>query len=589
MEPVYGTVIQLARLVWRVQGLKFTVTGVENLPATGGAVIAINHTSYFDFTFAGLPAYRQQPGRKVRFMAKKEVFDNKITGPIMRSLRHIEVDRDSGAASFERGLPGAQGRRARRRLSRGHDQPQLRDQGIQVGRGADGDRRGRADRAAHRVGRPAHLDQGPPEEHVAPEGAHLGRGRRADRADAARAELTALLHSRMQHLLERVQDAYGPHPPGEFWVPHRLGGGAPTLAEANRMDAEEAAEKAAAGPDAPREPDPPRRRSSADGAGLPHAGNRGQDGGAGPPGPGSPSRAWRTSPPPAALWSRSTTPATSTSLPAALAATARRRRLRFMIKAEMKEVKRRQLPDQAHRDHSGGPAGRRGRLCGRGGAAARPASSSACTRRPRSAAASSSRSSRPARPGWRCEAQVPIVPLIVWGAQRMWTKDHPKALGRNKFPIDVCGRRADPADGDREQLDAALREAMTAAAAPRAGRAIRTPRARTGCRAGSAAARRRRPRPGRSTRPNCAERARRQRAATPGVRDDLPALIATDVDGTLLDDDEKVTATHPGRGARRGRRGRAVRAGHRPPAALDRTRSSTSWGSRRWRCAPTAR
>jgi hypothetical protein len=42
-----------------------------------------------------------------------------------------------------------------------------------------------------------------------------------------------------------VQDDYGPYPPGEFWVPHRLGGGAPTLAEANRMDADEAAEKAA--------------------------------------------------------------------------------------------------------------------------------------------------------------------------------------------------------------------------------------------------------------------------------------------------------------------------------------------------------
>jgi hypothetical protein len=50
----------------------------------------------------------------------------------------------------------------------------------------------------------------------------------------------------MQHLLERVQDAYGPHPPGEFWVPHRLGGGAPSLAEANRMDAEEAIQKAQA-------------------------------------------------------------------------------------------------------------------------------------------------------------------------------------------------------------------------------------------------------------------------------------------------------------------------------------------------------
>jgi 1-acyl-sn-glycerol-3-phosphate acyltransferase len=60
------------------------------------------------------------------------------------------------------------------------------------------------------------------------------------------AELTALLHSRMQHLLERAQDAYGTHPQGEFWVPHRLGGGAPTLAEANRMDLEEANQKAQA-------------------------------------------------------------------------------------------------------------------------------------------------------------------------------------------------------------------------------------------------------------------------------------------------------------------------------------------------------
>src|SRR5581483_590440 len=60
------------------------------------------------------------------------------------------------------------------------------------------------------------------------------------------ADLTALLHSRMQHLLERVQDSYGPYPAGEFWVPHRLGGSAPTLAEAARLDAEEASQRAAA-------------------------------------------------------------------------------------------------------------------------------------------------------------------------------------------------------------------------------------------------------------------------------------------------------------------------------------------------------
>jgi 1-acyl-sn-glycerol-3-phosphate acyltransferase len=84
-------------------------------------------------------------------------------------------------------------------------------------------------------------------------------------------ELTALLHSRMQHLLEEVQDAYGPHPEGEFWVPKRMGGGAPALAEANRMDAEEAAEKAtrrqarlAARESSPRESSPERSGSDPD-------------------------------------------------------------------------------------------------------------------------------------------------------------------------------------------------------------------------------------------------------------------------------------------------------------------------------------
>ena len=35
------------------------------------------------------------------------------------------------------------------------------------------------------------------------------------------------------------------------------------------------------------------------------------------------------------------------------------------------------------------------------------------------------------------EAQTPIIPLIMWGAQRMWTKDHPKSLGRRRIPLIV--------------------------------------------------------------------------------------------------------------------------------------------------------
>ncbi len=36
------------------------------------------------------------------------------------------------------------------------------------------------------------------------------------------------------------------------------------------------------------------------------------------------------------------------------------------------------------------------------------------------------------------EAGVPMIPLIVWGAQRIWTKDHPRNVGRKKIPVIVA-------------------------------------------------------------------------------------------------------------------------------------------------------
>jgi 1-acyl-sn-glycerol-3-phosphate acyltransferase len=245
VEPVYGTVIQLARTVWRMQGLKFTVTGVENLPRTGGAVIAINHTSYFDFTFAGLPAYKQHLGRKVRFMAKKEVFDSKLTGPIMRSLRHIEVDRTDGAASFEhacRALKDGElvGVYPEATISRSFEIKEFKSGAARMAIACDVPIVPHIVWGAQRI-----WTKGHPKKMWRPKVPITVAVGEPIMPTLPPTELTALLHSRMQHLLERVQDEYGPHPPGEFWVPHRLGGGAPTLAEANRMDAEEAAEKAA--------------------------------------------------------------------------------------------------------------------------------------------------------------------------------------------------------------------------------------------------------------------------------------------------------------------------------------------------------
>src|SRR6187399_1682633 len=98
MEIVYPPVIGLAKTMFRVLDLKIRVEGAENIPATGGAVLASNHVSYLDFIFCGLAA--QPAKRLVRFMAKKQVFDHKVSGPLMRGMRHIPVDRDAGASSF---------------------------------------------------------------------------------------------------------------------------------------------------------------------------------------------------------------------------------------------------------------------------------------------------------------------------------------------------------------------------------------------------------------------------------------------------------------------------------------------------------
>ena len=246
MEPVYGTVIQAARVAWRLQGLTFTVTGVEQLPATGGAVVAINHTSYFDFTFAGLPAYKQGLGRKVRFMAKKEVFDHKITGPLMRSLRHIEVDRDSGAASFAAAVAALKagelvGVYPEATISRSFEIKEFKSGAARMAIEAGVPIVPHIVWGAQRI-----WTKGHPKKLWRPKVPITVAVGEPIEPTLPAPELTQLLHSRMQHLLERVQDAYGPHPPGEFWVPHRLGGGAPSLAEANRMDAEEASQKAAA-------------------------------------------------------------------------------------------------------------------------------------------------------------------------------------------------------------------------------------------------------------------------------------------------------------------------------------------------------
>jgi 1-acyl-sn-glycerol-3-phosphate acyltransferase len=102
MEIVYPPVVGFAKTMFRVLDLRIEIDGAEHIPATGGAVLASNHVSYLDFIFCGLGA--QPAKRLVRFMAKKSVFTHKVSGPLMRGMHHIPVDRDAGSTAFQEAI-----------------------------------------------------------------------------------------------------------------------------------------------------------------------------------------------------------------------------------------------------------------------------------------------------------------------------------------------------------------------------------------------------------------------------------------------------------------------------------------------------
>ena len=178
-------------------------------------------------------------------MAKKEVFDNKVTGPIMRALKHIPVDRTAGTDSFHAAVARLRrgalvGVYPEATISRSFEIKDFKSGAARMAYDAQvpvipvviwGAQRVWTKGHPKRLGRtntPISIAVGAPIQPFEPA-----------------ADLTAQLRSTMQDMLTELQRTYE-HPPGAYWVPAKLGGSAPTLEEANRLDAEEAAARAKA-------------------------------------------------------------------------------------------------------------------------------------------------------------------------------------------------------------------------------------------------------------------------------------------------------------------------------------------------------
>ncbi|MEV0326597.1 lysophospholipid acyltransferase family protein [Micromonospora echinospora] len=238
-ELVYPPVIAAAKTMFRVLDLRITVEGAHHVPRTGGAVMAANHVSYLDFIFCGLGA--QESKRLVRFMAKQSVFTHKVSGPLMRGMRHISVNREAGAGSYNQAVDALRrgevvGVFPEATVSRSFVLKQLKSGTVRMAKDAGVPVLPVALWGGQRLwtkGRPRTLTR----RHVP---ITILIGEPIDPADYAYAgKMNAELKARLVALVDRAQREYPEQPSGPddaWWLPAHLGGTAPTPEEADILD-----------------------------------------------------------------------------------------------------------------------------------------------------------------------------------------------------------------------------------------------------------------------------------------------------------------------------------------------------------------
>ncbi|MEW2522599.1 lysophospholipid acyltransferase family protein [Actinacidiphila alni] len=239
---VYPPVIAFARSMFKVQGLKFDIRGTEHVPRQGGALLVSNHIGYLDFVFCGLTALPSK--RLVRFMAKESVFRHKVSGPLMRAMKHIPVDRAEGMHAYGHALDALRGGEIigvfpEATISQSFTLKSFKSGAARLAMEAGVPLLPMALWGTQRLwtkGHPRNLGRS-----KLPITLRVGEQMRPHENEKAGA-LTRRLRLRVQELLEDAQRAYPAKPSGpadHWWQPAHLGGGAPTAEEAAAREREQ--------------------------------------------------------------------------------------------------------------------------------------------------------------------------------------------------------------------------------------------------------------------------------------------------------------------------------------------------------------
>ncbi|MEZ0363525.1 lysophospholipid acyltransferase family protein [Mycobacterium sp. pUA109] len=240
-EPVMRALEIVVPPIVAANGTTITYHGLDNIPDRGGALIAVNHTGYVDWLPASLAALQRR--RRLRFMIKAEMQEVAPVNFVIKHIGLIPVDRRAGADSYAVAVQRLKegelvGVHPEATISRSFELKEFKTGAARMARAADVPIIPCIVWGAHRIWTKDH-----PKSlwrNKIPILAKFGEPMRAD--DTVEAT-TAALHETMATMLHQTQEEY-PHPAGAFWVPRRLGGGAPTMAEALTMREAELAERA---------------------------------------------------------------------------------------------------------------------------------------------------------------------------------------------------------------------------------------------------------------------------------------------------------------------------------------------------------
>ncbi len=172
-EPTYRVLEILAQLLVLATGTRITYVGEENVPDQGGAVVAINHTSYVDWLPAALAMHRRR--RRMRFMIKAEMQRVRLVNFLIRHTRPFRWTGAPAVAPMRWRCSGC---------AKGNWSGSTRRPPSAVASSSKGSRRGRPngrgsgcpDCARRCLGCSADLDQGPSQADRTRQGAGHGTG-----------------------------------------------------------------------------------------------------------------------------------------------------------------------------------------------------------------------------------------------------------------------------------------------------------------------------------------------------------------------------------------------------------------------------